>query len=66
MMDRRAFSGAVLACAAASLVSASGMAAPANPVKASSVVFEHGLFADGSCWTEVICGGSGFLASRIS
>src|ERR1700761_8840188 len=51
MMNRRAFSGAVLACAAATLVSAGGMAAP---VKASNVVFVHGLFADGSCWTEVI------------
>ena len=24
------------------------------PAKASNVVFVHGLFADGSCWTEVI------------
>ena len=53
MMERRAFSGAVLACAAATLVSADGTAAPATPVKSSNVVFVHGLFADGSCW-EVI------------
>ena len=54
MMNRRAFSGAVLACAAATLVPAVGMTAPALPVKASNAVFVHGLFADGSCWTEVI------------
>jgi hypothetical protein len=54
VMDRRAFSGAVLACAAATLVSAGGTAAPATPVKATNVVFVHGLFADGSCWIEVI------------
>src|SRR6201990_1033065 len=54
MMNRRAFSGAVLASAATTLVSPAGMASPAAPVKASNVVFVHGLFADGSCWTEVI------------
>src|SRR5207247_8943872 len=26
----------------------------ATPVKASNVALVHGLFADGSCWTEVI------------
>ena len=30
------------------------MAAMAAPVKARNVVLAHGLFADGSCWTEVI------------
>ncbi len=30
------------------------MAAPAAPAKARNVVLAHGLFADGSCWTEVI------------
>jgi pimeloyl-ACP methyl ester carboxylesterase len=25
-----------------------------TPVKAKNIVFVHGLFADGSCWTEVI------------
>ena len=54
MMDRRTFSTAVLAGAAATLVPMGGMAAPATPVKASNVVFVHGLFADGSCWSEVI------------
>lgn len=53
-MNRRAFSTALLAGAAASLVSTRGMAAPATPIKARNVVLVHGLFADGSCWTEVI------------
>ena len=52
LMDRRAFS-AVLAAAAASLLPAT-RAAAAAPVKAKNVVLVHGLFADGSCWTEVI------------
>ncbi|QPF83659.1 alpha/beta hydrolase [Bradyrhizobium genosp. L] len=53
MMNRRTFSTALLAGAAASLVSTRGMAAT-PPVKARNVVLVHGLFADGSCWTEVI------------
>ncbi|MFQ3454697.1 alpha/beta hydrolase [Bradyrhizobium sp. UFLA01-814] len=54
MMNRRAFSTALLAGAAASLVSTRGMAATTPPVKARNVVLVHGLFADGSCWSEVI------------
>ena len=54
MMDRRAFSTALLAAAATSLTSARGMAANATPTKASNIVLVHGLFADGSCWSEVI------------
>src|ERR1700741_2671559 len=54
MMNRRTFSTALLAGAAASLVSARGMAANAAPPKARNVVLVHGLFADGSCWSEVI------------
>jgi pimeloyl-ACP methyl ester carboxylesterase len=53
MMNRRAFSTALLAGATASLLSAPGPAA-ATPPKARNVVLVHGLFADGSCWTEVI------------
>src|SRR6202051_4951767 len=52
-MNRRAFSAA-LVTAAASLISTRGMAAISAPVKASNVVLVHGLFADGSCWSEVI------------
>ena len=54
MISRRAFSTALLAGAAASLLSTSGMAATTPPVKARNVVLVHGLFVDGSCWTEVI------------
>src|SRR5829696_1666698 len=54
MISRRALSTALLAGAAASLLSTGGIAANATPVKARNVVLVHGLFADGSCWTEVI------------
>src|SRR5258708_29430073 len=54
MMNRRTFSTALLAGAAASLISTRGMAANATPPKARNVVLVHGLFADGSCWSEVI------------
>src|ERR1700712_1577864 len=57
MMNRRTFATTILAgAAAASLVSTKSMAAGAAPaaVKARNVVLAHGLFADGSCWTDVI------------
>src|SRR3979490_709440 len=54
MMNRRSFSTALLAGATASLISTRGMTANATPVKARNVVLVHGLFADGSCWSEVI------------
>jgi pimeloyl-ACP methyl ester carboxylesterase len=55
IMNRREFSMATVASvAAASLVSTSGMAQKAGLTKALNVVLVHGLFADGSCWTEVI------------
>lgn len=54
MMNRRAFSAALATGVAASLISPRGMAAKSAPVKARNVVLVHGLFADGSCWTEVI------------
>jgi pimeloyl-ACP methyl ester carboxylesterase len=53
-MNRRAFSAALMTSAAASLISARGMAANSTPAKASNVVLVHGLFADGSSWSEVI------------
>jgi pimeloyl-ACP methyl ester carboxylesterase len=53
-IDRRAFSAALVAGAAASLTSIRGLAANAPPAKARNVVLVHGLFADGSCWSEVI------------
>jgi pimeloyl-ACP methyl ester carboxylesterase len=55
LMNRRTLSTLLAAGAAASLVSTRAMAAPpAMPTKARNVVLVHGLFADGSCWTEVI------------
>src|ERR1700738_5258821 len=54
MMNRRAFSAALVTGAAASLISTRGMAANSTPAKANNVVLVHGLFADGSCWSEVI------------
>ena len=51
-MDRRTFVGTAMAAATTSLLS---RAAHAQSVpKAQNVVLIHGLFADGSCWTEVI------------
>ncbi|MDC9809176.1 alpha/beta fold hydrolase [Rhizobium binxianense] len=54
MINRRAFSAALVAGAAASLLTTRGIAATSAPVKARNIVLAHGLFADGSCWTEVI------------
>jgi pimeloyl-ACP methyl ester carboxylesterase len=53
-MNRRNFSAAMLATAAASMISTRAFAADTTPPKARNVVLVHGLFADGSCWTEVI------------
>ena len=51
-MDRRTFVSTTVAAAASSLLVA---AARAQPIpKAKNVVLIHGLFADGSCWSEVI------------
>ncbi|MBP2445376.1 alpha/beta fold hydrolase [Rhizobium leguminosarum] len=54
MMNRRTFSAALVAGVAATFLSSRGMAATSAPVKARNVVLAHGLFADGSCWAEVI------------
>jgi pimeloyl-ACP methyl ester carboxylesterase len=54
MMNRRNFSTALLGVTAASLISSPGMAANVGPIGARNIVFVHGLFADGSCWSEVI------------
>jgi pimeloyl-ACP methyl ester carboxylesterase len=53
MMTRRALSGLVVG-AAASVISTRRMAAQPAATKARNVVLVHGLFADGSCWSEVI------------
>jgi pimeloyl-ACP methyl ester carboxylesterase len=54
VINRRSFSAALATSMAASMISARGMAAGAEPIKARNIVMVHGLFADGSCWTEVI------------
>lgn len=56
MMNRRTFSKTALAGAAASLVASrhASAAGTGNPVAAHNIVFVHGLFADGSCWSDVI------------
>ena len=54
MMNRRTFSAAMAAGAAASLISTRGIAANPASTEARNVVLVHGLFADGSCWSEVI------------
>src|SRR5262249_9799732 len=51
-MDRRTFVGLAAATAASSLLSRPAFAQAAP--KARNVVLVHGLFADGSCWSEVI------------
>ena len=52
-MNRRSFVGLVAAGAASTLFQ--GVAAAAKPaLKARNVVLVHGLFADGSSWSEVI------------
>jgi pimeloyl-ACP methyl ester carboxylesterase len=53
-MNRREFSMAVAATAATSLLSARGTSAASTPATARNVVLVHGLFADGSSWSEVI------------
>jgi pimeloyl-ACP methyl ester carboxylesterase len=50
-MNRQEFSAALAAGAAAALLD-TGFSRAATPVK--NVVFVHGLYADGSCWMEVI------------
>jgi pimeloyl-ACP methyl ester carboxylesterase len=52
--SRRAFSAALVTGAAASLISTPGRAATSAPAAARNVVLVHGLFADGSSWSEVI------------
>jgi pimeloyl-ACP methyl ester carboxylesterase len=54
MTSRRTFSAALVAGAATSLISTPGLAATSAPAAARNVVLVHGLFADGSSWSEVI------------
>src|SRR6201993_4168012 len=52
-MDRRTFMG-TLAAAGAALPLLDRTALAQTPPKTTNVVFVHGLFADGSCWSKVI------------
>src|SRR5215467_9409863 len=52
MITRRAFVSAIASAAAIALASRSTPAA--EGVHARNIVLVHGLFADGSCWLEVI------------
>ncbi len=54
MIDRRQFSTLLAAGTVASLLGRVGRAEAAAPPMAKNVVLVHGLFADGSCWTEII------------
>jgi pimeloyl-ACP methyl ester carboxylesterase len=53
-ISRRTFSAALVAGAATSLIATRGVAATATGAKSRNIVLVHGLFADGSCWSEVI------------
>ncbi len=53
-INRREFSVVLLAGADGSLIATRSAAAAAAPPKARNVVLVHGLFADGSSWSEVI------------
>jgi pimeloyl-ACP methyl ester carboxylesterase len=52
IMNRRAFVRTTVAAVATSLMGSVAHAQPAP--RAKNVVLVHGLFADGSCWSEVI------------
>lgn len=54
MMTRRIFSAGLAGAAAASLISTRDIAATQAATPARNVVLVHGLFADGSCWSQVI------------
>jgi len=53
MLDRRTFSTTLAASAAMALASTRS-SADTPRTKAGNIVLVHGLFADGSCWSEVI------------
>ena len=54
MIDRRALSTILMAGVATSLLGRSRKAEAQAAISARNVVLVHGLFADGSCWSEVI------------
>jgi pimeloyl-ACP methyl ester carboxylesterase len=54
MISKRDFSTGLVAATAAVSITTRGLAAFSAPAKARNVVLVHGLFADGSSWSEVI------------
>jgi pimeloyl-ACP methyl ester carboxylesterase len=55
MLDRRTFNaGLTMVAASEVLLPKAAFAAQPAPVPARNIVMVHGLFADGSCWSEVI------------
>lgn len=53
-INRRAFVSMLAIGAASTLIPGAAAFANPTPAKISNVVLVHGLFADGSCWSEVI------------
>lgn len=53
-ITRRSFGAALTAGAVASVAAGSALAATPERAAARNVVLVHGLFADGSCWLDVI------------
>lgn len=54
MIDRRTFSTALVAGAVGAVAATAGVAAAPRADGIRNIVLAHGLFADGSCWSEVI------------
>jgi pimeloyl-ACP methyl ester carboxylesterase len=65
MVDRRSFASALVAATAVSLLPRPLRAAPASAAR--NVVLVHGLFADGSSWSDVIARlqAAGFTATAV-
>jgi pimeloyl-ACP methyl ester carboxylesterase len=53
-MNRRTFTGALAALSAAATLDPNVGRGAGTSLRARNVVLVHGLFADGSCWTDVI------------
>ena len=53
-IDRRTFAKTLLSAGAATMLAGRALAQTPPPAKARNVVLVHGLFADGSSWSEVI------------
>jgi pimeloyl-ACP methyl ester carboxylesterase len=66
-INRRSFSQGLAASAAAVLLHTAARAGAATPPKVRNVVLAHGLFADGSCWSDVIAKlqAAGFNATAV-